>query len=635
MGTGAVILLIVAAVVVLAIVALASQRRSVRRTERLREEADSHRSDARLHTTRAEREQAGAEEQAARARRQAAEAEERAQRAQMERERAADLDERAREIDPDIRGRRSTSAPTHGDGRRAHAHLSGTADPAVGTQRRARGVAVGAPLAIGSPTSGTNRTGSRYVRSSVSPRRRSSSSRCSRAVDRVRPAGRRRPAARSSAGGTSCAAAATLIGVEGRLLGKPARAVADHDVHVLDPGGGEVVPRLLRELRLALDAPDVPREVGQDRRVIARAGADVEHLLVAAQLQHLAHARDHHGLRDRLARADRQGGVLPREPGEGRRGRTDAGGRPRRPPAPVRPLCRAGSSLRGSRPRRVTWPWPLSLGRCAHRLRPLALVKTLGQTSRADAASSPTITLDGGRVTGEARTSGDRDRAPAALRPRGRGAPARQLLRQPPDAREDLARPDRPALHTGPGGDPHVPGAQLSGRETLRRKTAEVRENLRLIVNGKRVSLRIGAGRIAFPRGQGGLQTTRVELPLVLPGTRAAGGGARPHVPRARRLDRHRRRARTRHRRTHVRVICRSHQPPATYRGITLQDVTRPARGALRGRARQGHAGRTTRAERAVAAPGAATGRCAGAHERGRPRRPVRGRERRARACSS
>ena len=107
--------------------------------------------------------------------------------------------------------------------------------------------------------------------------------------------------------------------VERRLLGKPARPVADDDVHVFDAGGGEVAPRLLGELGLALDAPHLAREVSQDGRVIARARADVEHLLVPGQLQQLAHPRDHHGLRDGLARADRQRGVLPREPREGLR----------------------------------------------------------------------------------------------------------------------------------------------------------------------------------------------------------------------------------------------------------------------------------------------------------------------------
>jgi ABC-type nickel/cobalt efflux system permease component RcnA len=113
-----------------------------------------------------------------------------------------------------------------------------------------------------------------------------------------------------------------------------------------------------------------------------------------------------------------------------------------------------------------------------------------------------------------------------------------------------------------------------SARETLRRKTREVQENLQLIVDGKRVALRPGRGRIAFPRGQGGLQTTRVELPIV-------------HRARARNVE-------VRDatflgrvgwtdivaepgRGTAVRTSVSSIDPTnrlRTYRGITLQDVT-------------------------------------------------------------
>ena len=56
---------------------------------------------------------------------------------------------------------------------------------------------------------------------------------------------------------------------------------------------------------------------------------------------------------------------------------------------------------------------------------------------------------------------------------------------------------------------------KLSAAETLARKRRAVEENLWLIVDGKRVSPRAGGrARIAFPRGAGGLQTTRVEIPL-------------------------------------------------------------------------------------------------------------------------
>jgi len=55
----------------------------------------------------------------------------------------------------------------------------------------------------------------------------------------------------------------------------------------------------------------------------------------------------------------------------------------------------------------------------------------------------------------------------------------------------------------------------LADDELLRRKRAEVARRLELTVDGRRVVLRpAGAGTIAHPAGQGGLRTTRVELPL-------------------------------------------------------------------------------------------------------------------------
>ena len=55
----------------------------------------------------------------------------------------------------------------------------------------------------------------------------------------------------------------------------------------------------------------------------------------------------------------------------------------------------------------------------------------------------------------------------------------------------------------------------VADAELLRRKRAEVDRRLALTVDGRRVALRpVGAGSIAHPRGQGGLETTRVELPL-------------------------------------------------------------------------------------------------------------------------
>jgi nickel/cobalt transporter (NicO) family protein len=55
----------------------------------------------------------------------------------------------------------------------------------------------------------------------------------------------------------------------------------------------------------------------------------------------------------------------------------------------------------------------------------------------------------------------------------------------------------------------------LADAEVLERKRVEVDRRLELTVDGRRVELRpAGAGTISHPEGQGGLRTTRVELPL-------------------------------------------------------------------------------------------------------------------------
>jgi nickel/cobalt exporter len=54
----------------------------------------------------------------------------------------------------------------------------------------------------------------------------------------------------------------------------------------------------------------------------------------------------------------------------------------------------------------------------------------------------------------------------------------------------------------------------LSDDAVLARKRAEVLKRLVLTVGGRRVALTPGAARLSHPPGQGGLKTTRVELPL-------------------------------------------------------------------------------------------------------------------------
>ncbi len=54
----------------------------------------------------------------------------------------------------------------------------------------------------------------------------------------------------------------------------------------------------------------------------------------------------------------------------------------------------------------------------------------------------------------------------------------------------------------------------LSDAEVLRRKRAEVGRRLALTVDGRRLTLVPGQATIDHPEGQGGLRTTRIELPL-------------------------------------------------------------------------------------------------------------------------
>ena len=58
----------------------------------------------------------------------------------------------------------------------------------------------------------------------------------------------------------------------------------------------------------------VPPELREDRRLVARAGADVQHALPPGQRERLADPRDHVRLRDRLPLADRERRVVVRAP---------------------------------------------------------------------------------------------------------------------------------------------------------------------------------------------------------------------------------------------------------------------------------------------------------------------------------
>ena len=98
---------------------------------------------------------------------------------------------------------------------------------------------------------------------------------------------------------------------KGAVSGSPRAPSPTTTVTLSMPAAREVEPGLLGERDVALDAPHVGAEPGQQRRVVAGAGADVEDALVAVQLQQLAHAGDDERLGDGLAGADRQRDVLP------------------------------------------------------------------------------------------------------------------------------------------------------------------------------------------------------------------------------------------------------------------------------------------------------------------------------------
>ena len=94
-------------------------------------------------------------------------------------------------------------------------------------------------------------------------------------------------------------------GLEGRFLRQSFGAVGDNDLGVgvtqpLQPGAGE-----LCQFLVALDGEHLARHAAHHRRRIARAGADLEHLVAWLDLGKLEHAGDDIGLGDGLPRLDR------------------------------------------------------------------------------------------------------------------------------------------------------------------------------------------------------------------------------------------------------------------------------------------------------------------------------------------
>src|SRR2546426_2286397 len=97
--------------------------------------------------------------------------------------------------------------------------------------------------------------------------------------------------------------------IERRFVGPAERAAADPDPHVVVAETLEERTRPLGQARQSFDRADPPRELGEHRRLVTRAGADLEDLLMAVELEELRHEADDVGLRNRLLLADRQGMV--------------------------------------------------------------------------------------------------------------------------------------------------------------------------------------------------------------------------------------------------------------------------------------------------------------------------------------
>jgi hypothetical protein len=109
--------------------------------------------------------------------------------------------------------------------------------------------------------------------------------------------------------GHSGAARRDHDGVVGGVLGPAERPVAVSHGDVRDAEVGEPIGRDAREILVSLDGVDLAREVGEDGRGIARAGADLQHAIAGTELERRGHQGDDVWLRDRLPLLDRQWAV--------------------------------------------------------------------------------------------------------------------------------------------------------------------------------------------------------------------------------------------------------------------------------------------------------------------------------------
>jgi hypothetical protein len=98
--------------------------------------------------------------------------------------------------------------------------------------------------------------------------------------------------------------------VEWGVLGPAARSISDAND---DVGGAETLQQSLGmacEFLDDFDAPNLPGMFGEDRGLIAKTGADLEHRLVRLGSKEIGHESDDEGLRDGFIEANRQRHVL-------------------------------------------------------------------------------------------------------------------------------------------------------------------------------------------------------------------------------------------------------------------------------------------------------------------------------------
>src|SRR5262245_42098248 len=97
--------------------------------------------------------------------------------------------------------------------------------------------------------------------------------------------------------------------VERSMLRPAMIAVRDSDLNVAAALPTQSLLCLSGELFDDFDAVHLPRQLREDRRLVAQPGADLEHGIVFAEVQQIGHQRDNERLRDRLLEPDRKRNV--------------------------------------------------------------------------------------------------------------------------------------------------------------------------------------------------------------------------------------------------------------------------------------------------------------------------------------